>query len=63
MRLIFLLLAAILLGGSFVIYGTLLAWKPDAFLRFHDTFVDRSKWNRNAAWRKNLYIAITRLSV
>jgi hypothetical protein len=55
MRSILLLSAAILMGGLFVAYGTLLASKPDAFLRFHDTFVDRSKSNRNAAWRKNVY--------
>jgi hypothetical protein len=55
MRSILLLLAAILMGGFFVVYGTLLASRPDAFLKFHDTFVDRSKWNRNAAWRKNIY--------
>jgi hypothetical protein len=30
-----------------------LAWRPDLFLKFHDTFIDRSQWNRNAAWRKN----------
>jgi hypothetical protein len=42
-------------GSLFVVYGTLLAWRPDLFLRFHDTFVDRSKWNRIAAWRKNVH--------
>jgi hypothetical protein len=29
------------------------AWRPALFLGFHDTFVDRSRLNRNAAWRKN----------
>jgi hypothetical protein len=28
--------------------------EPDLFLRFHDTFVDRSKWSKNADWRKNV---------
>jgi hypothetical protein len=55
MRLILLSFAAILMGSFLVVYGALLASRPDVFLRFHDTFVDRSKWNRNAAWRRNVY--------
>jgi hypothetical protein len=57
MRSNILVLAAMLMGCFVVVYGALLASKPDAFLKFHDTFVDRSKWNRNAEWRKNVYNA------
>lgn len=53
-RLILLSLAWIVTGGLFAVYGALLVWKPDAFLRFHDTFIDRSTLNRTAAWRKNI---------
>ena len=54
MRLIVLSTTAILVGSLFVVYGTLLAWRPVLFLKFHDTFIDRGQWNRNAAWRKSL---------
>lgn len=47
--------AALVLGILFGIYGALLTWRPDLFLRFHDCFVDRSPWSRNAAWRKEIY--------
>jgi hypothetical protein len=53
MRLIVLSVTSLVLGTLFVVYGTLLAWRPDLFLKFHDTFVDRGR-NRNAAWRKDL---------
>lgn len=53
MRLIVLSVTTLLMGSLFVVYGTLLAWRPDLFLKFHDTFVDRGR-NRNAAWRKDL---------
>jgi multisubunit Na+/H+ antiporter MnhG subunit len=55
MRLIVLSVATLLMGSLFVVYGALLAWRPDLFLKFHDTFVDRSRWNTNAAWRKDVY--------
>jgi len=55
MRSIMILLMGAAMGGAMAIYGTLLTYKPDAFLRFHETFVDRSKQNKNAAWRKNVY--------
>ncbi len=55
MRLIVLSVTTLLVGGLFVVYGMLLAWRPDLFLKFHDTFVDRGRWNRNAAWRKDVY--------
>jgi hypothetical protein len=29
--------------------------KSDLFPKFHDTFVDRGKWNRHAAWRKDVH--------
>jgi len=51
---VLILLLGIFVGIFLVVYGTLLAYKPSLFLRFHDSFVDRSKWNRNAEWRKNL---------
>ena len=54
MRPILLALGALLLGTVFVTYGALLAFRPDRFLRFHDTFIDRSKWNRTAEWRKHV---------
>lgn len=47
-------LVALLLGSLLVIYGALLAFRPGPFLRFHDTFIDRSKWNRGAAWRQQV---------
>jgi hypothetical protein len=46
--------AVFLMGSLFVIYGGLLAFRPDRFLRFHDTFIDRSEWNRSADWRKHV---------
>jgi len=54
MRLIVLSTTTLFFGALLVLYGTLLAWKPDLFLKFHDTFVDRGR-NRNASWRKNVY--------
>jgi len=54
MRLIVLSVTTLLMGSLFVIYGTLLAWRPDLFLRFHDTFIDRGRWNSNAVWRTSL---------
>lgn len=54
MRPILLVLGALLLGTLFVTYGALLAFRPDRFLSFHDTFIDRSKWNRSAEWRKHV---------
>jgi hypothetical protein len=54
MRLIVLSVATLLVGAFFVLYGGLLAWSPDLFLKFHERFVDRGQWNRNAAWRRNL---------
>jgi hypothetical protein len=54
MRLIALSILTFLTATLFTIYGTLLAWRPDLFLRFHDSFVDRGRWNRSAAWRKSL---------
>jgi hypothetical protein len=53
MRLIILSVTTLLGGSLFVVYGTLLAWRPDVFLKFHDTFVDRGRI-RNAAWRRDL---------
>ena len=54
MRLILLSVTSFFFGVLLVVYGTLLAWRPDLFLKFHDTFIDRSRWNRNADWRKDL---------
>ncbi len=54
MRLIIISVTALFMGSLFVVYGALLAWRPDLFLKFHDTFIDRSQWNRTAAWRKNV---------
>jgi hypothetical protein len=37
------------------IYGAFFAWaSPDRALKFHDTFVDRSKWTKNAEWRQEV---------
>jgi hypothetical protein len=55
MRFIVLSVTTLLMGSLFVVYGSLLAWRPDLFLKFHDTFVDRSRGNRTAAWRENVY--------
>ena len=55
MRLIVLSMTTLLTGSLFVVYGTLLAWRPDLFLRFHDSFISRGSWNKNAEWRKNVY--------
>jgi hypothetical protein len=49
-----LLLLATSFGVFLIVYGSLAAWRGDLFLRFHDTFVDRSTWNRNAGWRKHV---------
>ena len=54
MRLILLSVTSFFIGILLVVYGTLLAWSPELFLKFHDAFIDRGRWNRNAAWRKNL---------
>jgi hypothetical protein len=54
MRTTILSIATVILGSFLTLYGTLLAWNPDLFLKFHDTFVDRSKWNKNAEWRKSI---------
>lgn len=54
MRLIIISVTGFFVGSLFVVYGGLLAWRPDLFLKFHDTFIDRGQWNRNAAWRKNV---------
>jgi len=37
-----------------VIYGTLLAWKPGLFLKFHDTVIDRTESHKQAEWRKDV---------
>jgi hypothetical protein len=51
-----LLLSLVVLWSAFVIaYGTLLSWRPDLFLRFHDFFLDRTSWGKIAPWRKNVY--------
>jgi hypothetical protein len=57
MESIFRLLLAIVYGGVSIVYGTLLALRPDAFLKFHDTLFDRRRLNRKAKWRKNLHKA------
>ena len=49
-----LLLLATSFGVFLIVYGSLAAWRSDLFLQFHDTFVDRSTWNRNAGWRKRV---------
>lgn len=43
-------LIALAMGCFFVVYGALLSWNPRAWLKFHDTFVDRSR-SRLVAWR------------
>jgi len=53
-RLILGSLAVFLMGSLLVTYGGLLAFRPDRFLRFHDTFIDRSKWNPSADWRNHI---------
>lgn len=55
MRLIVLSMLTLLMGTFLIIYGTLLAWRPELFLRFHDSFVDRGRWNKSTAWRKNVH--------
>lgn len=54
MRLILLALVTLFVGGLFVVYGTLLVWRPDLFLKFHDTFIDRGASNKKAAWRNSV---------
>jgi hypothetical protein len=54
MRPTLLSLGALLVGTLVVTYGALLAFRPDRFLKFHDTFIDRSKGNRSAEWRKHV---------
>jgi hypothetical protein len=54
MRTVLLAVLALLFGLFTTVYGGLLASRPDLFLRFHDTFVARSDWNRNARWRRNV---------
>ena len=48
------LLVAVFFGIVMVIYGALLAWKPEQLLKFHDTFIDRTKWGKNATWRNEV---------
>jgi hypothetical protein len=60
MRLIVLSTAALLMGAFLVVYGTLLAWRPDLFLKFQKTFIDCGRWNRNAPWRRNLETLATK---
>jgi hypothetical protein len=55
MRAILLPVLSLLVGTLVAVYGGLLAWNPDAFLRFHDTFIDRSRSSRSATWRKQVY--------
>jgi hypothetical protein len=55
MRLILLSSAVLLMGSFLLVYGTLLAWKPTLFLKFHDTFFDREGLSKNAEWRKNVF--------
>ena len=55
MREILLPSASALLGVCLGIYGALLAWRQDLFLRFHDTFVNRSSVNRHASWRHDIH--------
>jgi multisubunit Na+/H+ antiporter MnhG subunit len=54
MRPVLLPLLAGLMGVFLIVYGSLAVWRSDLFLRFHDTFVDRSTWNRNAEWRNHV---------
>jgi hypothetical protein len=54
MRTVGLPVLAVCLGLFLTVYGGLLGSRRDLFLRFHDTFVARSEWNRNARWRRNV---------
>jgi uncharacterized membrane protein len=54
---IFKLLVVIMIGGWLGVYGTLLASRPGAFLKFHDAFFDRRRLHKNAKWRKNVHNA------
>ncbi len=51
-------MAVLLLGIAamvfMAVYGAILSWRPDRFLRFHDTFVDRNKRHRDAKWRSEI---------
>lgn len=55
MRVIALSVAGLLVGGLFVVYGALLVWRPDLFLRFHDAVISRSAWSKNTEWRKHVH--------
>lgn len=54
MRVIVLSISGLLVGGLFVVYGTLLACRPDLFLRFHDSAISRSAWSKKAEWRAHI---------
>ena len=47
---------AIAFGGIFfATYGFLLAFRPQSFLKFHNTFVDRSRWSHWDEWHNHVH--------
>jgi len=42
-------------GIFFATYGFLLAFRPQSFLKFHNTFVDRSRWSHWDEWQNHVH--------
>jgi len=48
-------LAVTFMGCFFVTYGFLLAFRPKSFLKFHNTYVDRSRWSHWDEWQHHVH--------
>ena len=48
-------LAIAFAGIFFTTYGFLLAFRPQSFLKFHNTFVDRSRWSHWDEWQNHVH--------
>ena len=55
------LTVGILVALFLTIYGALFVGISERALRFHDRFVDRSKWSKNAEWRRDVGDAAYRM--
>ena len=55
LKLIFGSLAIAFGGIFFATYGFLLAFRPQSFLKFHNTFVDRSRWSHWDEWQNHVH--------
>ena len=55
LKLILLSLAVAFMGCFVATYGFLLAFRPTSFLKFHNTYVDRSRWSHWDEWQNHVH--------